>query len=93
MNDVLQFLQVDNHIYSPNINKKYNVSGIAQSKFHKLLYEVATKYNPAKPLVKRFVSEDKKGGIRDMIKKYLFITPQIDEENSIRLKEIYKENI
>jgi len=91
--DVFIFLGVDLNFVPLNIGKKYNVSKIPKSTFHKIFYDLTIRYNPIKPIAKKIFPENTKEKIKEISIKIFFKKPQLTFEIREKLKEVFKEDI
>jgi len=57
LRDIFEFLEVDPDFVPPNLGVSYNVSGLPKSTLHKALYDIAVRYNPIKPVLKKILPE------------------------------------
>ncbi len=93
LQDIFEFLGVDPDFVPPNLGVTYNVSGIPKSSFHRFLYNLMTRYNPFKPLVKKLLPGQTRYAILKSLRQIFYTKPQIPHETREKLKEIFKEDI
>ena len=88
-----EFLEVDTS-FTPDVNIRYNVTGIPKSKFiHQFLEESNTLKSVVKPIFNVLVPQGKWLKIREKIKIKNLQKPQMKPETREYLKDLYREDI
>ena len=91
--DIYGFLGVDTS-FTPDVNTKYNVSGIPKNKFiHKFLRKPNILKNIVKPVVKTLIPQGERRKIIEKIKMKNLQKPQMKPETREYLKNLYREDI
>lgn len=91
--DIYEFLGVDSS-FAPDVNIKYNVSGIPKNKFiHKFFIEPNILKSVVKPIIKTLVPQEERRKIIEKIKMKNLQKPQMKPETREYLKNLYRENI
>ena len=91
--DIYGFLEVDTS-FVPDVNIKYNVSGIPKNKFiHKFLKEPNILKSIVKPIIKTLIPQEERRKVIEKIKMKNLQKSQMKPETREYLKNLYRDDI